>query len=164
MKKTRISFLRLISELENNIEILDELMGKYKQVNNKIRHIDPDEFDWASLGYTIHNIYNLLENYFLRISKFFENDMDRVFWHRELVQRMTIEIKDVRPRLFDRKMAFKIDELRAFRHIFRYIYQSRLDVGKLQNLNKKVPEIIEEFKGCHRLFIKNLDMIASAID
>ncbi|MGA1791494.1 MAG: hypothetical protein ACMUIM_08405 [bacterium] len=164
MKKTKISFLRLVSELENDIAILDELMGKYNQVNHKIRHIDPDEFDWASLGYTIHNIYNLLENYFLRVSKFFENDLDHVFWHKELINRMTLEIKDIRPRLFDRKIAYKINELRAFRHIFRYIYQSELDVIKLQDLNKKVPEMIEEFKQCHRLFIMNLHKIASAID
>ena len=163
MKKTRISFFTLVSELENDIEILDGLVGKYNRVNDKIKHIDPDEFDWASLGYAIHNIYNLLENYFLRVSKFFENELDHEFWHKELVNRMTIEIKDIRPRLLDRKSAEKINELRAFRHIFRYIYQSELDIKKLQDLNQKVPGIIEEFKQCHRLFINNLNMIASSL-
>ncbi len=159
MKKDRISFLRLISELENDIEILNELIEKYIQINEKIKNIDPDEFDWASLGYTIQNIYNLFENYFLRISKFFENDFDKTSWHRDLVNRMTIEIKDVRPKLFERSLANKINELRAFRHVFRYIYQSELDIKKLMDLNLKVPGIIKEFKQSHKLFAEKLQKI-----
>lgn len=159
MKKNRIGFLGLISELENDIDILDELMSKYSLINNKIKQIVPDEFDWAALGYTMHNIYNMLENYFLRISKFFENNLDQTFWHKDLVNKMTIEVEGVRPRLFDRNLAFKINELRAFRHIFRYIYQSELDIDKLQNLNTKVPKIINEFKLCHRVFTKTIRTI-----
>ncbi len=163
MKKDRISFLRLISELENDLEILSGLMQKYKLVNNKIKRIKPDEFDWASLGYTIHNIYNLIENYLLRISKFFGNNLDPSYWHKDLVNLMTIEIEDVRPRLFDRKLANDINELRAFRHIFRYIYQSELDVEKLQAMNIKVPAIIINFKKSHEQFIRKLRTILAAL-
>ena len=163
MKKDRVNFLRLISELDNDIEILNELVNKYHMMNNKIKSIVPDEFDWASLGYTIHNIYNLLENYFLRISKFFGNELDKSSWYRALVDRMTIEIKDIRPRLFKRDLAYKINELRAFRHIFRYIYQSELDVKKLQDLNAQVPDIIKEFKQCHKVFVKDLYKIAASL-
>lgn len=163
MKKDRISFLRLVSELDNDIEILDELMEKHDLLNKKIKQIKPDEFDWSALGYTIHNIYNLLENYFLRISKFFENDLDQSSWHRELVNRMTIEIRDIRPQLFDRNLANKINELRAFRHVFRYIYQSKLDVEKLQNLNNRIPEIINGFKQSHKLFIEKLYKIIDVL-
>ncbi len=163
MKKDRIGFLGLISELENDIDILDELMLKYSLINNKIKQIQPDEFDWAALGYTMHNVYNMLENYFLRISKFFENNLEQTFWHKDLVNKMTIEIDGVRPKLFDRNLAFKINELRAFRHIFRYIYQSELDIDKLQNLNAKIPKIINEFKLCHNLFIKKLKEIVDSL-
>ncbi len=163
MKINRIGFLGLISELENDIDILGELMSKYTLINNKIKRIEPDEFDWAALGYTIHNIYNMLENYFLRISKFFENHLEQTFWHKDLVNKMTIEIDGVRPKLFARDLAFKINELRAFRHIFRYIYQSELDIDKLQNLNTKIPEIINEFKPCHNLFIKKIKKIVDSL-
>ena len=50
MKKNRIGFLGLISELENDIDILDELMSKYSLINNKIKQIVPDEFDWAAFS------------------------------------------------------------------------------------------------------------------
>ena len=105
----------------------------------------------------------MLENYFLRISKFFENNLEQTFWHKDLVNKMTIEIDGVRPKLFDRNLAFKINELRAFRHIFRYIYQSELDIDKLQNLNAKIPKIINEFKLCHNLFIKKLKEIVDSL-
>lgn len=159
MRKDKISFLTLISELENDIEILDELIGKYRLLNKKIKQIKPDEFDWASLGYVIHNLYNLLENYFLRISKFFENNIDNVSWHKGLVNRMTIEIKDVRPRLFSREYANKINELRAFRHVFRFIYQSELDIRKLQDLNKEIPGVMKEFKKYHHAFVRKIQKI-----
>ncbi|MCK4797329.1 MAG: hypothetical protein KAT05_08100 [Spirochaetes bacterium] len=163
MKKNKISFSRLVSELKSDINIMEELYEKYKMINKKIGHINPDEFDWASLGYTIHNLYNLLENYFLRISKFFENDLPTLSWHKELVDRMTIEIDDVRPALFDRKLEKEISELRAFRHIFRNIYQSELDTDKLKGISKKIPEIIERFKQCHDDFVVKLEKIKSAI-
>jgi len=163
MKRSRVGFLRLISELENDIESLDDLMAKYFLINKKIKQIEPDEFDWASLGYVIHNIYNQLENYFLRISKYFENDLDDTSWHKDLVNRMTIEIKDIRPKLLDRALANNMNELRAFRHVFRYIYQSELDEKKLKDLNKQVPTIINRFKDCHKLFLETLQKISIAL-
>ncbi len=159
MNKKRVNLLRLISELDNDLIILKELLEKHSLVNKKIKHLTPDEFDWTSLGYTIHNIYNLFENYFLRISKFFENNLDQSSWHKDLVNRMTLEIKSVRPRLFDQNLAIQIHELRGFRHIFRYIYQSELDVNKLKKLNIKVPKIIKEFTQSHKIFRKNIQKI-----
>ncbi len=99
----------------------------------------------------------------MRVSKFFENDLDKTSWHKDLVNRMSIEIKDVRPRLFDRTFAYKINELRAFRHVFRYIYQSELDIFKLKNLNNKVPGIIKSFKNFHKQFIATLHQILSQL-
>lgn len=159
MRKTKGDFNRLIAELRAEMEILDDLESKYNAVNKKISAISPDEFDWASLGYSIHNIYNLLESYFLRIAKFFENVLDQSQWHRDLVHRMTLDIAGVRPALFSHKLETKIDDLRAFRHLFRNIYQSKLDEEKLQLLNRRVPQTLEEFRSAHDAFIQKLQTI-----
>ena len=46
----------------------------------------PAELD--SLGYSMHNIYNALENCFKQISLSFENHVrDNTRWHRELLDR-----------------------------------------------------------------------------
>ena len=70
MKRDRGSYLVLFSELQGDIDLLAELYEKNRLVTAKIKKPDADEFDWAALGYTIHNIYNLIENYFLRVAKF----------------------------------------------------------------------------------------------
>jgi len=142
------------------MEILDDLETKYNAVNKKIAAISPDEFDWASLGYAIHNIYNLLESYFLRIAKFFENVLDPQQWHRDLIHRMTLDIAGVRPALFSHRLEIKMDDLRAFRHLFRNIYQSKLDEEKLQLLNRRVPQTLAEFRSSHSAFIQKLQTIS----
>ena len=65
MKHNQASYSLLFSELKGDIDLL----------TRKIEKIEPDEFDFSALGYTIHNIYKLMENYFLRITKFFENNI-----------------------------------------------------------------------------------------
>ena len=100
---------------------------------------------------------------FLRLISELENDLDSASWHKNLVNRMSLEIEDVRPRLFDRNLAEKINELRAFRHIFRFIYQSDLDIEKLKALNIKLPEIIKRFNNCHGHFIQQLRKILGSL-
>lgn len=51
-----------------------------------------------SLGFTLHNLYNALENSFTQISLSFENHVkDRSRWHRELLEKMFLAIPPVRP-------------------------------------------------------------------
>ncbi len=77
-----------------------------------------DDLDWAALGYTLHVLYTSMENYFLRISKFFENDLPRDARHKELLERMELEIPGIRPALLDRNTALLLMHGRAFR-VFR---------------------------------------------
>jgi len=127
MKRKKTDFLRFVAELDSDLSLLDDLTQKNKGAWQRIEGCSAEELDWAALWYTVHNIYNLLENYFLRISKFFENSLDPLSWHRDLVQHMMLDIEGVRPALLNRGLAGRIDELRSFRHIFRNIYQSELD-------------------------------------
>jgi hypothetical protein len=139
-------------------------LDKNKRSGAKLEKLEPDEFDWAGLGYTIHNIYNCMENYLLRIAKFFENSLDPIEWHRDLIHRMTLEIEGVRPAFLARELEPRIQDLRAFRHIFRNIYQSSLDVEKLKLLNGRVPDAVSSFKTCHESSIAKLHDIVSEIE
>ncbi len=120
------SFKLLFSELNSDKAILEDLFEKNRLVTRKINALEPDEFDWAALGYTIHNIYNLMENYFLRVAKFFENNIDQDAWHRSLIDRMALEIPGFRPALLKREDLEAIHDLRSFRHVFRNIYLGKL--------------------------------------
>ena len=78
------SDLAAISRIESHVSQFD--------VNN----LSPAELD--SLGYSMHNIYNALENCFTQISLSFENHVrDHTRWHRELLDKMFLDIKSLRP-------------------------------------------------------------------
>lgn len=154
MKHERLMTLK--AELLADRDLLDELVGKYRLIHVKIAAIDPDEFDYVALAYTIVNLYNLMENYFGRIAKCFENDVDRLSWHKDLIRRMALEIDGIRPALLSKKDVTLIDELRAFRHVFRHIYQSELDVEKLLLVDSRTPGAIAAFSSAHDKFLENL--------
>ena len=67
----RIRIETLLAELDADVAGLDELVETNARAAGRVRSGAGDDLDWAALGYTIHNIYNALESYFLRVSKFF---------------------------------------------------------------------------------------------
>jgi hypothetical protein len=105
-----------------------------------------------------------MENYCLRIAKCFENNVDKLTWHRDLIKRMSLEIDGIRPALLDGKDVPMIDELRAFRHVFRHIYQSELDVEKLKLVDSRTPKALDVFKSAHNRFIINLQQLIEILD
>lgn len=150
MKNERLRTLK--AELDADMKILAVLEGKYKKAKDKLNRIEPDELDFAGLAYTIVNVYNLMENYFLCVAKGFENAIEGDRWHKDLVRRMSLEIEGVRPALLEARDVPLIDELRAFRHVFRNIYQGALDIEKLKLVDSRVPDAIGAFKSAHRRF------------
>lgn len=162
MKSERLRTLK--AELLADMQVLEELEGKYRLVHAKLAAIDPDEFDYVGLAYTIVNLYNLMENYFLRVAKCFENNVDKLNWHKDLIKRMSLEIEGIRPALLQSKDVPLIDELRAFRHVFRHIYQSELDVEKLKLVDGRTPKATEVFRSAHDRFIGKLQQLIDMLD
>ena len=160
----RMRIETLLAELDADVAGLDELIEANARAVERVRNGAGDDLDWAALGYTIHNIYNAFESYFLRVSKFFENDLSAATWHRDLVDRMSLEIEGVRPRLLDRSLARDIHELRAFRHVFRNIYGNRLDPERTRIVQARVPESVEAFRAAHAEFTRAMRDLADLLD
>ena len=146
------AYRTLAEELSFAFEHLERQYAKNRTMTARIEFGKDDEFDWAALGYTIHNYYNDLENYFSRISKFFENELDPVSWHKDLVDRMTLSIEEVRPRLLPKAIRRNVHELRSFRHVFRNLYDSQLDPERVNRVNKLLPEIMDVMNAAHDSF------------
>jgi hypothetical protein len=163
MPRSRDRFERLIAELIADAALLNDLAAKNKRAAARIDAGAEDELDYAGLGYTIHNLYNAMEAYFLRVAKFFENELEPGAWHRDLVRRMTLEIEGVRPRLLDRDVAAIVDEMRAFRHIFRNLYGGRLDAERVRLLQGRVPEAVAGFLAAHSGFVERLRAVAAGL-
>jgi hypothetical protein len=60
MKRKKSDVLRLVAELDSDMSLLDDLIKKNEKAWRRIESGSVDELDWAALGYTIHNIYNLI--------------------------------------------------------------------------------------------------------
>ena len=77
---------------------------------------------------------------------------------------MILEIEEVRPPLLDRALARGIYELRAFRHVFRNIYQSELDPKRLELVQGGLDDTMGAFSKAHNRFIEELRAIAERLE
>ncbi|MGI6284297.1 hypothetical protein SEF58_00610 [Neomoorella humiferrea] len=146
----------------SNLERLERELARY----NLFPRIQADSLggfglaDEASLriiGSILHDYYTAIEKIFRIIAR----DIDCSVptgeqWHKELLDQMTLEVPGLRPALLDKETARKLDELRAFRHVFRNIYGFSLDPDKIHQLLEGLPELASSFK--KDLYLFNLKM------
>jgi len=81
--------------------------------------------------------YTCLETAFLRISRFFENDLPKDRWHQELLEKMTLTLKDIREAVISPEAHGRLLELLKFRHFQRYYFEMDFDWEKLEFIKKK---------------------------
>ena len=86
--RTNAAFYSLIAELKADVVELRRLQELNLRAWSRIEQGATDVLDWGALGFTLHSLYGVLENYFLRISKFFENNLPPHRWHKVLVEKM----------------------------------------------------------------------------
>lgn len=155
---------QLIAELMQDYDFI-ALNGEKNAVMSERIAVgkDRDEYAYAALGYTLHNLYNAFEGYFFRIAKFFENNINDLTWHRALLERMTLRIEGVRPALFDLRMGLRIEELLKFRRVFRNIYKSPLVPEKVDFANQAARGIAVDFKPFHEAFLQFLRKLADEL-
>lgn len=85
------------------------------------------------LGSIRHDFYNCCERIFRRISTEINGGFEqRETWHKELLYRMTIEIKGLRPEVISEDLAAELDDYLSFRHLFRNIYGFELKGERLE--------------------------------
>ncbi len=109
-----------------------------------------------SMGYQLHNLYGAFEQLFEEVARFFENRIDDAKYHADLIRRMQLEIRGIRPALLSEATASDLDELRRFRHLFRHAYTMDLDPAKVAGLADKVPGIRSAFEQDFERFLTRL--------
>ena len=98
-----------------------------------------------SMGYQLHNLYGAFEQLFEEVARFFENRVDDARYHADLIRRMQLEIRGIRPALLSEATARDLDELRRFRHLFRHAYGTDLDAVKIADLAARVGGVRSDF-------------------
>ena len=127
MKIDAAGALTLAAVIEQDLCALDRLESHAHSLR-----VDPlQRAQLDSLGFALHNIYNALENSFTQISLSFENHVrDRVRWHRELLDKMFLDLPPLRTAVLTGDARPVLTDLLGFRHLFRHAYEFTLDAVK----------------------------------
>lgn len=127
MKKESLSLL--VGYLSNQMELLRRILKEVEDTNPSSKE------KTSHLAYLLHNLYCALEDVFQEIAKTFENRIeDPSKYHRELLNRMQLDVPGIRPKLLSRESRLVLDELRGFRHIFRHAYDYELNPDRVKSL------------------------------
>jgi hypothetical protein len=162
--RDQAAFLALVAELEGDYREIFRVREHNLRAWGRIEAGADDILDYGALAYTIHTLYGILENYFLRISKFFENNLPSDSWHKALVERMALDIGGVRPALLPDGAGKKdLLELLKFRHKFRHLYGEDLDPEQTSRVQRHLTAFLELFPEIHQNYCRKLKQIGEAL-
>jgi len=155
---TAVELLR--EELSRTRASLEDLAGFYRDfLDGDFRLLGRKRSSAVILAELMTRFYTCLETLFLRISRWFENELDAERWHADLLHKMTLSISGVRPFVIRHATWMALEELRRFRHFQRYYFQLDYDWDKLEYLQKKYVDgarLIDEDLRAFEAFLSTL--------
>lgn len=111
------------------------IKGIYEKLVIRSQRLQPDdEIVLESIAYQIHNLYSATEELMKIVATYFENNInDSGQWHSLLLQRMKMDIPEIRPALLSPETYSILNSLRGFPHFFRHAYGATLEYEPLKN-------------------------------
>lgn len=94
----------------------------------------PDRAERIVAAQILENTYAAIETALLRISQGFDNSLSPERWHADLLDKMLLQKKGVRPRVLSDESHRLLTELMRFRHFKRYYLELDYDWEKLKFL------------------------------
>lgn len=152
MKKSDVAIINMLESEVNDaldrIGELDDLLTVNVKNLTKHEHL-------VTAAYHLSGIYSCWEDIFFKIAKVFENRVENPSsWHKELLDRMRIAVKDIRPRVISDSTYVVLDEMRRFRHVFRSSYMFSLKRPQIELLIKQWNDAKNDVKKDIKLFFK----------
>lgn len=105
----------------------------------------------------LENYYTCAETVFVRISQYFENNLDEKRWHKDLLERMTLKIEPVRPRVISQPVKDDLIEIMRFRHFRRYYFGTAYDWERVDTLVRRCTRV-------HPILLTDLQKFLSFLD
>lgn len=131
----------LLSELNKTIEQIQRIAKYHETFRIDFPAAENHKsYDLVILADIITDYYTCLETLFVRISRFFENNLEQDRWHKHLLEKMRLEIPDIRAALLSDECYHLLNEFLRFRHFKRYYYDYNYDRDKMLFLEKKLLE------------------------
>ncbi len=147
---TRQKALVFRSQVEKEISLLDRTMEVIEKRLKGLRSkTDSDDFSAyiESLALNLHSFYEGIESIFDKVLEL--TGEEKPFgheWHLELIERMAMPIRQLRPEVISYQTVKNLDIYRAFRHKVRHIYgfmlvpENELSSASLRNWNVGIVE------------------------
>ena len=158
-------------ELRTLIAEIELILGRLRKVRAEVESSFAEgkrrnyELSYViATGYGLHNFYTGLEELFLRIAQTFENEIPKDQWHLGLLQRMAIEIREIRPAVIDNDLLEKLSEFRGFRHFFRHSYGRSIDSQKIELLMEKFPGTFDSILIQIQSFIEYMNTLIKQLE
>jgi hypothetical protein len=137
----------LQGEIQKTIEKIEALDIFFRQVKDDVKSMPAErQYDLILMAEVFVDFYTCLETGFIRISKFFENNLDSSRRHSHLLEKMTISIPAVRQRVIGDKTYSLLLEFLRFRHFRRYYFEFNYDRDRIEFLEKKFVELMTIIK------------------
>jgi hypothetical protein len=131
----------LIAVLEKNIRLMDRLHDSLDAVyTDELLKIGKTDRSALMVVGFMENWYTCLETALFRISQQFENHLQEHQWHRDLLEKMTLDIDGVRLAAVSEANFPRLLEILKFRHFKRYYFEMDFDWDRLEFLRKKLDE------------------------
>ena len=111
-----------------------------------------------SIAYQIHNLYGAVEDLLKVIAEYFENNISNSGqWHSILLQRMTMNIPEIRPAVLNSETYSLLNGLRGFRHFFRHAYGANIEYEQLKHNLDKALKIVPCLESDLNRFLSQLE-------
>lgn len=127
----------LLSEIDKCRAVLGRIVAFYDEYLDQTQGARAKTTEQAIVLSDIWvSYYTCLETVFLRISQFFENDLNPEKWHQDLLHKMSLRIEDIRNPVISDDTAALLSELLRFRHFKRYYFEFQYDWDRIDFLRK----------------------------
>ena len=154
----------LIEQLDKNLVILGSIKSQFHSLKEKeIKLLGQSPAVFMLYSEMFVSMYTCCETAFVRISQFFENHLDSEHWHKDLLERMTLEIKDIRPRVLSDETILVLNEYLRFRHFKRYYFEFKYDPKRIAYLESRFDEAVDKVQKELEEFIGKLEIIQKKI-
>lgn len=128
----------LLGRIERSLAVLDHQESEYAAyLRDDLPVLGEKTTSAMILAEFMTDYYTCLETLFLRISQYFENNLSAERWHRDLLEKMTLNIVGVRQAVIREDTHSILIELMKFRHFRRYCFEWDNDWAKLKYLKVK---------------------------
>lgn len=115
------------------------------------------ESRWAAAAFEINRNYNILAKAFERLCETFENHLEKTgSYHDTLIERVTLDLKGIRPAFLPADAVRDVRELKGFRHLFRNAYDLDLDPLRIAAAADNASRPVARFDGWCKAFLSTV--------